>query len=321
MSYSVQPPPVAVPPVLSPAGRPPVVTAAAALLWAMAAAGLAYAISTLAIVPGTVDRFRGVATGDEPETYVAVVWLGAAIGLAIAVILVALYVVLGIALRRGSNAGRITTLVVCGLGVLTGAASALIVAGQRSGDSVAGSMGGQLSSAYPDGWIGTNAGLAVAQAIGYAVVGALVLAAPKAFFRRAGASDPAGQQQSAAWLRLAGSGRPAAGLRPAGSGRPAAGLRPAGSGRPAAGIRPPGSGWSAAGLRPAVSGWAGLCAGARPGGLWPASRVWPGAGLRPAALTLSGVPAVVGVRPTGRRLPVCPAAGRLGVCRRVVPVG
>jgi len=95
--------------------------------------------------------------------------------------------VLGIALRRGSNAGRITTLVVCGLGVVAGAASALIVAGQQSGDPVAGSLGGQLSNAYPAGWIGTNAGLAVAQMLGYVVVGALVLAAPRAFFRRAAA--------------------------------------------------------------------------------------------------------------------------------------
>src|SRR4051812_50041002 len=105
MSSPLHPSPAGTaPPEPQPSGRPGVVTAASSLLWAMAAAGLIYAIVTLAVVPGVVHRFRGtVSTGDDPETYVTVVWLGAALALAVAVILFALYVVLGVALRRGSN--------------------------------------------------------------------------------------------------------------------------------------------------------------------------------------------------------------------------
>ncbi|GID32609.1 hypothetical protein Abr02nite_75920 [Paractinoplanes brasiliensis] len=179
---------------------------AAALLWLMAGVGLVYAIATLAIVPGTVDRFRDV-TGNpqafqrfgdnsDPEYYVAVVWLGAAVALALAVIAFALFVVVGLSLRRGSNTARITTLVVCVLGILGGGAAVLTLAAQQSGDADPSSLGSQLSDAYPGGWIGTNAALAVAQILGYTLVGILVLTAPRAFFRRPatpafGASLPA----------------------------------------------------------------------------------------------------------------------------------
>src|SRR5215475_7649789 len=116
MSYPVQPPaaaPVTEPAPPEPSGRPSAVTAASTLLWAMAAAGLIYAIVTLVVMPGVVHRFRdGGASGDDADSYVTVVWLGAAIAMAVAVILFALYVVLGVALRRGSNAARITTMVV-----------------------------------------------------------------------------------------------------------------------------------------------------------------------------------------------------------------
>src|SRR5690242_20459136 len=163
MSYPVQPPPITTAPPVSPAGRPPAVTFAAALLWLMAGVGLIYAIATVAIVPGTISRFRDVTaapasrsfTGEnDPEYYVAVVWLGAAIALAVAVIAFALFVVVGLSLRRGSNAARIATLVVSVLGILAGTAAVLILAAERSGDSAPWSLGAQLSDAYPDGWIG-----------------------------------------------------------------------------------------------------------------------------------------------------------------------
>ncbi|MDY7085933.1 MAG: hypothetical protein SYR96_12585 [Actinomycetota bacterium] len=207
MSYpAVQPPPAATVSPPSPAGRPPTVAFAAALLWLMAGVGLVYAIATLAIVPGTIDRFRDV-TGDpqvfqrfgdnsDPEYYVAVVWLGAAVALALAVIAFALFVVVGLSLRRGSNMARITTLVVCVLGILGGGGAVLTLAAQQSGDADPSSLGSQLSGAYPGGWIGTNAALAVAQVLGYTLVGILILTAPRAFFRRPatpafGASLPA----------------------------------------------------------------------------------------------------------------------------------
>jgi len=193
MSYPVQPPLIAATPPPSPIGRPPAVTLAAALLWVMAGVGLVYAIVTLAIVPGTISRFRDVTGGppslgfsddNNPDYYVAVVWLGAAIALALAVIAFALFVVIGLSLRRGSNAARIATLVVCVLGVLGGGVGVLTVAAERSGNTAPWTLGAQLSDAYPGGWIGTNAALSVAQILGYVLVAILVLTVPRAFFRR-----------------------------------------------------------------------------------------------------------------------------------------
>jgi hypothetical protein len=202
MSYPTMPPPAMTPAVApaSPAGRPPVVSVAAVLLWVMAAVGLIYAIATIAVVPGTVSRFRAAVDGTgsfgqsfnggtDPDTYVAVVWLGAAVGLAIGVILFALYVVLGIALRRGSNTARITTLVFCGLGALAGAGALIAVAAERGGDRSPWSVGEQLSQAYPSGWLGVNVTLAAAQILAYGLVAILILAAPKVFFRRAASPD------------------------------------------------------------------------------------------------------------------------------------
>lgn len=185
MSYPVQPPPVAVAPPLSPGVRPLGVTIAAVVLWVMAAAGLIYAIATLLVVPGALDTFRGAAV-DDPSAYTTVVWLGVGASLLVAVVLVALFLVLGVGLRRGSNAARIATLIVCGLGILGGAGSALTVTAQQAGDPVPGTLGDQLSEAYPGGWIGTNVTVAVAQIIGYILVAVLLLTAPREFFRASG---------------------------------------------------------------------------------------------------------------------------------------
>ena len=123
---------------------------ASVLLIVMAVVGLAYAVATLAIAPGTVDRFRAAA-GDSPDVdgSVTVLWIGAALGAVLAVILFALYVVLALGLRRGSNGIRIATLVVCVLGLLAGCASTLTMAVQRGGESAPGSVGAALANAYP----------------------------------------------------------------------------------------------------------------------------------------------------------------------------
>jgi hypothetical protein len=195
MSYPFQPPTGVMAPQPTPAGRPPGVTAASVALWVMAAAGLIYAITTLVIIPGVVNRFQDASGGSFSQVqgsdttvdyYIAVLWLGAAIALVLGIILLALYVVLGLALRRGSNAARIATLVVCGVGVLAGAGTLVTVAVQRSGNPARGTLGDQLTNAYPGGWIGSNVALAVAQVIGYVLVGLLILTAPAAFFRRPG---------------------------------------------------------------------------------------------------------------------------------------
>jgi len=187
MSYAMQPPAVAPAPTSAPR-RPVSVASASALLILMAVVGLGYAIATLAIAPGTVDRFRAAAVGGssvDVDGFVTVVWIGAALSAVLAVILFALYVVLALGLRRGSNAARIATWVVAGLGLLAGCATTGTVAVERSGDPLQGSLSAALSDAYPGSWIPLNVALAVAQMLGYVLVGVLLLASPGPFFGRA----------------------------------------------------------------------------------------------------------------------------------------
>jgi hypothetical protein len=196
MSYPVQPSsavpaPAPAQPQPQPSGPPSAVTAASALLWVMAAGGLIYAVITLAVVPGVVHRFRsGVAGSNDLDTYVAVIWLGAAVALAVAVILFALYVVLALGLRRGSNAARIGAWVVSGLGMLAGAGSAVAVIVQRRGVQTPGTLGTALADAYPSGWIGLNVALALAQVVAYVVVAVLLAVSPGGFFRRPVVAGP-----------------------------------------------------------------------------------------------------------------------------------
>lgn len=178
MSYAVQPP-VAVP---GPA-RPTAVTVAVALLWAMAAAGLTYAISMVVITPGVVSRFQAATSGSSlAESYITVLWLVGALAPVLAMLFTALFVVLGVALRRGSRLARPITVGVCGLGLLTGLGTLGVLAVQRAGDPVAGSIGEALDQAYPSGWITLNFAVAIAQMVGYLAVGALLLAAPREHF-------------------------------------------------------------------------------------------------------------------------------------------
>ncbi|MBU2670069.1 hypothetical protein KOI35_41845 [Actinoplanes bogorensis] len=276
MSYPVQPQPLAP----APSGRPPTVTFAAGLLWLMAGVGLIYAIATLAIVPGTISRFRDVTggplqqfgSGTDPEYYVAVVWLGAAIALALAVIAFALFVVIGLSLRRGSNAARVATLVVCVLGIVGGAAGVLTVAAQRSGESAPLSLGGQLSDAYPGGWIGANAGLSIAQILGYVLVGILVMTAPRAFFRRTPATSGA---------PMPGPGMP---------GVPMPGVPTSGAGMP--GAMMPGAGMPVAQAPGVAVGY--------PGGAYPAG---PGYQSGPGYSSGAGYPAGPGYPAPGAAYP------------------
>jgi hypothetical protein len=180
MSYAVQPPPVAVSPAVR---RPVAVSLAAVLLWAMAAAGLTYAIGMVVVTPGVVSRFlESAPSSDVAENFVTVIWLVAALALVLGLIVVALFVVLGIALRRGSRVARGITVGVCGIGLLTGIGTLLILAAQRAGEAAPGTLSEALDAAYPNGWIVLNVAVAAAQVIAYLVVAALVLAAPGAFF-------------------------------------------------------------------------------------------------------------------------------------------
>ena len=189
MSYAVQSPVAAV----AAPRRPVPVLLSAALLSLMGLVGLGYAVATLVIAPGVVDRFRDAAAGadgTDVDDLVTVLWIGAALGTVLAVILFALFLVLALGLRRGSNASRIGTWVVCGLGALAGGGSALAVMAERSGDGRPGSLGGLLSDAYPGSWIGLNVGLAIAQIVGYLIVAVLLVTSPGSFFGRAAKPQP-----------------------------------------------------------------------------------------------------------------------------------
>jgi hypothetical protein len=193
MSYAVHPPVAVPPPPPAPGGprRPVPVTLAAAVLALMGLAGLAYAIAAISVAPGTVGRFRDAAAGaasEDVDGYASVVWIGAAIGGVLAVILFALFVVLALGLRRGSNAARIATWVVCAVGLLAGCGSTVTVLVERGGSGDPQSLGAALSGAYPGPWIGLNLGLAIAQMAGYLIVAVLLLMAGGAYFGRGAAA-------------------------------------------------------------------------------------------------------------------------------------
>jgi hypothetical protein len=173
--------------VAAPRSRPVPVTLAAALLVVMGVAGLAYAVTTLAVTPGVVARFQATAAGADPadvDGFVTVLWVAAAVAAVLAIILVALYVVLALALRRGSNAARIGAWVVSALGLSAGLGSTVAVLVERRGVNAPGTLGTALVDAYPSGWIGLNIAVAVAQIVGYVLVAVLLAISPGAFFRR-----------------------------------------------------------------------------------------------------------------------------------------
>jgi hypothetical protein len=182
MSYAVQTP------VETAAPRKPVtVQLAAGLLALMALVGLGYAVATIAVAPGVVNRFRaaaGSADSADVDAYVTGVWMVAALGAVLAVILFALYIVLALGLRRGSQATRVGTWVVCGLGLLFGCGTTIAVAAQRSGTGDPAALGSALADAYPGFWITLNVSLAVAQMVGYLVVAMLLAVSPGGFFGR-----------------------------------------------------------------------------------------------------------------------------------------
>jgi hypothetical protein len=186
MSYAMQPPIAAAAPTTEPR-RPVSVAFASILLIVMAVAGLAYAVATLAVAPGTVDRFRAAAGSGSADVdgYVTVVWIVAAFSVVLAVILFALFIVLALGLRRGSNAARIATWVVVGLGLVAGCGTTISMAVQRGGDDAQGTLGAALADAYPASWLGLNVVVSVAQVLGYLLVGVLLLTSPGTFFGRA----------------------------------------------------------------------------------------------------------------------------------------
>jgi len=170
------------------------VSAATLVLLAMAAGSACYGIAGLALMPGIVDRFRGMAGVrgvrlddiDAGAMALRIVPVTAAVvGVAAAVLLAGLV----IGLRRGGNGFRVATWVACGLGAVGGVLAAVVGFLQRFGglrvDGADTELFRALADAHPAWWLWFSATLPVLQAVGYVLVAALLaMPAANAYFRR-----------------------------------------------------------------------------------------------------------------------------------------
>ncbi|MFE9190349.1 hypothetical protein ACFYL6_12125 [Micromonospora sp. NPDC007208] len=177
-------------PESAPARRPAAVLSAVTVLLVMAVAALAYAVVDLVVLGGTVDAFRSAArdTSASPEQINDVVTLlraSAVLSAVVAVLSAPLLAGLALGLLAGRNGVRVATWVVSGLGLLGGCCSVAVVVGERaaplqlgSGEQALAELLGLIGDAYPSWWIPLNAGLSVAQGLGYLVVATLLALPP-----------------------------------------------------------------------------------------------------------------------------------------------
>jgi hypothetical protein len=231
-------------PERAPARRPGAVVSAAVILVLMALGALAYAVAGLAILDGTVERFRASAGGTgataaDVDTAVSLLRVSVILSAVVTVLVGLVLVALALGLRAGRPGARVGAWVVCGLGLLCGCCALAVLVGERTAplrlgadERVTADLLARLADAYPSGWIPVNAALSVGQLLGYAVVAALLtLPAAGAWFRRSAPGGP-----------VAPSSAPTPPYRPAGP--------------PPAGWAAPGpGGWAAPG--PPPGGWAG----------------------------------------------------------------
>ncbi|MGC5305905.1 hypothetical protein [Micromonospora zamorensis] len=190
-------------PESAPARRPAVVLMAAGALLVMAVAALAYAVVDLVVLGGTVDAFRTAArdTSANPEQIDDVVTLlraSAVLSAVVAALSAPVLAGLALGLLAGRNGARVATWVVSGLGLLAGCCSVAVLIGERaaplqlgSGEQAVAELLGLIGDAYPSWWIPLNAGLSVAQGLGYLVVATLLaLPAANAWFGRHRSTAP-----------------------------------------------------------------------------------------------------------------------------------
>ncbi|MBQ1019045.1 hypothetical protein KBX71_14400 [Micromonospora sp. D93] len=178
-------------PQSAPARRPAAVLSAAAVLLVMAVAALAYAVVDLVVLGGTVDAFRSAArdtsaSAEQIDDVVTLLRASAVLTAVVAALSALLLAGLALGLLTGRNGVRVATWVVSGLGLLAGCCSVAVVVGERaaplqlgSGEEALAELLGLIGDAYPSWWIPLNAGLSVAQGLGYLVV-ATLLALPAA---------------------------------------------------------------------------------------------------------------------------------------------
>lgn len=190
-------------PESTPARRPAVVLMAAGALLVMAVAALAYAVVDLVVLGGTVEAFRSAArdTSASPEQIDDVVTLlraSAVLSAVVAALSAPVLAGLALGLLAGRNGVRVATWVVSGLGLLAGCCSVAVLIGERaaplqlgSGEQAVAELLGLIGDAYPSWWIPLNAGLSVAQGLGYLVVATLLaLPAANAWFGRHRSTAP-----------------------------------------------------------------------------------------------------------------------------------
>ncbi|TQJ26029.1 hypothetical protein FBZ33_6408 [Micromonospora sp. A202] len=190
-------------PESAPARRPAVVLMAAGVLLVMAVAALAYAVVDLVVLGGTVDAFRTAArdTSASPEQIDDVVTLlraSAVLSAVVAALSAPVLAGLALGLLAGRNGVRVATWVVSGLGLLAGCCSVAVLIGERAaplqlgtGEQAVAELLGLIGDAYPSWWIPLNAGLSVAQGLGYLVVATLLaLPAANAWFGRHRSTAP-----------------------------------------------------------------------------------------------------------------------------------
>ncbi|MFI6260321.1 hypothetical protein ACIBCL_30005 [Micromonospora zamorensis] len=190
-------------PESAPARRPAVVLMAAGVLLVKAVAALAYAVVDLVVLGGTVDAFRTAArdTSASPEQIDDVVTLlraSAVLSAVVAALSAPVLAGLALGLLAGRNGVRVATWVVSGLGLLAGCCSVAVLIGERaaplqlgSGEQAVAELLGLIGDAYPSWWIPLNAGLSVAQGLGYLVVATLLaLPAANAWFGRHRSTAP-----------------------------------------------------------------------------------------------------------------------------------
>ncbi|HEX5543725.1 MAG TPA: hypothetical protein VFX60_19580 [Micromonospora sp.] len=177
--------------------RPTTVTAAASLMILMALVGLIYAVVSLSSLNGIVDRFRAAAARTDArqadiEALIVSVRSTTIIALLFGVMVALLLLLLAIGILQGSNAVRIATWVISGLGLICGSCSLGVVVLQRMVPLVRQGENPELAEliralteAYPSWWIPLSGALSAAQAFGYLVVAVLLaMPATNAFFRR-----------------------------------------------------------------------------------------------------------------------------------------
>ncbi|MFE9694176.1 hypothetical protein [Micromonospora sp. NPDC005806] len=179
------------------ARRPGAVVSAAAVLLLMALGAVVYAVATLLVASGTVDRFRASAQatgagGGQIDDVVSLLRGSTALSAVVGVVMGLVLVGLALGLLSGRPGARVTTWVVSGLGLFCGCCGLAVLVGQRAAPLRVSADGratadllAQLGEAYPGWWVPVNAAVSVGQVLGYLVAAALLtLPAAGAFFHR-----------------------------------------------------------------------------------------------------------------------------------------